>query len=235
MERKTPFVEGGSYHIFTRGVEKRAVFTSDSEYSRFLLLLFLCNGDKSVHIQNLLKKYQGDPSIRILADEIDKQKKTLVDILAYCLMPNHLHLVVREKTEGGISKFMLKLMTAYSMFFNTKHERSGPLFTRPFRSKYIDSDDYFQWVFAYVHLNPLELFDSHWKERGVLKDAFAAAVFMRSYKHSSFHDYFVGERPESCILAKKETLPFEIKELKTMDDLCVTLASKDALEFKGFS
>ncbi len=221
MERKSPFVEGEIFHLYTRGVEKRTVFMSDDDRTRFVLLLFLCNNREIVHLSNLLKKYQGDPLIQIFENE--GRTETLVDIIAYVLMPNHVHLVVHEKAEGGISKFMLKLMTAYSMFFNTKYERSGPLFTRPFRSKHVDSDEYFRWLFAYVSLNPLELFDQEWKARGELNNVVEAGEFLRNYRYSSFPDYFVAERPDSRIIAK-EAFPVEAKELKTMDDLLIQLA-----------
>lgn len=139
-------------------------------------------------------------------------------------MPNHIHLIVREKLPGGISKFMLKLMTAYSMYFNTKYERSGPLFTRPFRSRHVDSDDYLRWLFSYVHLNSLELFQSDWKTQG-LADNKGAAAFMCSYRYSSFSDYSDVPRAESRILEKK-ALPFDADELKNFDDLLALLAGE---------
>ena len=231
MDRKVPFREDEIYHLYTRGVEKRIVFNTDEECNRFMLLLYLCNDTESQHLSVLLKRYQGESLIQIF--EKEKRVQTLVDIIAYTLMLNHIHLIVREKIAGGISKFMLKLMTAYSMFFNTKYERSGPLFTRPFRSKHVDSDEYFQWLFAYVLLNPLELFDSKWKKSGVLEHEKEAGKFMRNYKYSSFPDYFVGKRIESRII-DKSALPMEAKELENMDDLLTCLANGKG-EYQGES
>ena len=144
----------------------------------------------------------------------EKQGETLVDIIAYALMPNHIHLLLKEKIEGGISRFMLKLMTAYSMYFNTKHERSGPLFTRPFRSRHVGSDEYLQWLFAYILLNPLDIHQKNWKEQG-LKDKRAAQVFLREYRYGSFSD-LARERPESGILS---TGDFNLDTMKDFDDL----------------
>ena len=172
MERKDPFEKECQYHLFTRGVEKRTVFMSTKDYERFMLLLLLCNSEKSVRIADLVTSSQGEPLRKAL--ELAKNRPPLVHILAYALMPNHIHLIVREHRKGGISKFMLKLMTAYSMYFNTKYTRSGPLFTRPFRSRHIDSDEYFRWVFSYVLLNPLELHQGNWKETGILNTQNAA-------------------------------------------------------------
>ena|SRR3989338_5515759 len=222
MDRKVPFIKDEIYHLYTRGVEKRTVFYTEEEYVRFMLLLYLCNDTESPHLSVLLKRYQGESLIQIFQKE--KRARTLVDIIAYVLMPNHIHLIVHEKNRGGISKFMLKLMTAYSMFFNTKYERSGPLFTRPFRSRHVDSDEYFGWLFAYILLNPIELFDPKWKKRGILNNERETGKFLRGYKYSSFPDYFVGERAESRIIEKK-SLPIEANELKTMDDLLTILAS----------
>lgn len=216
MERKTPFLEDEIYHLYTRGVEKRTVFNNDAEYVRFMLLMFLCNDTDAPHLSVMLKRYQGESLIQIF--EKEKRTRTLVDIIAYALMPNHIHLIVREKMKGGISKFMLKLMTAYSMFFNTKYERSGPLFTRPFRSKHVHDDEYFQWLFAYVLLNPVEIFDPQWKKSGVLKNERETGKFLRGYKYSSFPDYFVGKRSESRIITE-EAFPLEAKDIKSMDDL----------------
>ena len=140
-------------------------------------------------------------------------------------MPNHIHLIVHEMRKGGISKFMLKLMTAYSMYFNTKYARSGPLFTRPFRSRHINSDEYFRWVFAYVLLNPLELHQVDWKETGVRNRA-EAAQYMQTYPYSSYQDYFAKDRPESRIL-EKSALPIELNEVQTMDDLLIALSENE--------
>src|SRR5665213_2722769 len=127
MERKIPFIEDEYYHLYTRGIDKKIVFETKNDYDRFMALLLLCNSADSVKFANVIRKYRGEPSLKMF--EMEKSTKRLVDIVAYALMPNHLHLLVHENQAGGISKFMLKLMTAYSMFFNTKYQRSGALFT----------------------------------------------------------------------------------------------------------
>ena len=223
MERKIPFEEGETYHLYTRGVDKRTIFASEQDSERFLALLSLCNSKESVRI----KPGRGEPSAKAFGAENASER--IVGIFAYALMPNHIHLIVREKKTGGISKFMLKLMTAYSMYFNTKYERSGPLFTRPFRSKHIDTDEYFQWVFAYVHLNPLGLFQSDWKEKG-LSDKDGGVEFMRAYRYGSYQDYFRGTRPESRIL-ERGALPMSANDLGSMDDLLAALAN-DAYDYQ---
>ena len=214
MERKVPFLVGETYHAYTRGVEKRIVFEDRKDYQRMQLLLYLCNSDKSVHMQNLFTKHKGEPLIKMFEE---KRSETLVEVIAYTLMPNHIHLLLKEKIEGGISRFMLKLMTAYSMYFNTKNERSGPLFTRPFRSKHVDSDEYLRWLFSYILLNPLDIHQKNWKEQG-LKNKRAAEIFLREYPYSSFFD-LARNRPESIILS---TGNFDLDTMKDFDDLLGT-------------
>ena len=94
----------------------------------------------------------------------EEKEKPLVSILSYCLMPNHFHLILYEHTENGISKFMGKLLTAYSMYFNKKYDRSGPLFTHPFRSEHINNDSQYMYIFSYIHLNPLSIIQKNWKK-----------------------------------------------------------------------
>jgi len=130
-------------------------------------------------------------------------KNRLVSVCIWCLMPNHFHLILKETREGGITQFMQKLMTAYSMHFNKKYERSGPLFTTPFRSKHIKDDKYFQCLFGYVHLNPVKIIDSKWKEKGI-KDIKKAKDFLRKYKYSSYLDFLGQDRPEKNILSLED-------------------------------
>src|SRR3989344_2030506 len=93
---------------------------------------------------------------------------SLVSVLAYCLMPNHFHLVLRQKNQDGITLFMRKLATAYAMYFNTKYDHSGVLFQCRYKSKHVNTDAYLRWIFSYVHLNPLEIIQPEWKERGII-------------------------------------------------------------------
>ncbi len=196
-----PFEVGEHYHIYNRGVDKRNIFHDARDRDRFRDALFVCNTEKS-------SKFRDLPT-DLFTFERDE---TCVDVFAYALMPNHFHLIIGEKQEGGISSFMGKLLTSYSMYFNTKYERSGPLMCRPFRSSHIDSDEYFRWVFAYVHLNPLELFEPQWKKNGV-KNVKRATRNLTGYAYSSYSDYFSHERKESRILSQK-SLPIDASDIK---------------------
>jgi len=195
MYRKTPFVENEYYHIYSRGVEKRKIFLNVKDYNRFVALLYIMNQTGSFRMDNFLRDNKND-LVNIFNEKTDEP---LVSILGYCLMPNHFHLILYEHTEGGISKFMGKLLTAYSMYFNTKYERSGPLFTHPFRSEHIDNESQHMYIFCYVHLNPLSIVEKSWKEEGV-KNKKEAIEFLEKYQFSSYQDFIEKNRPESKIV-----------------------------------
>src|SRR5665811_1016155 len=115
MSRNISIAPGEFYHLYNRGTEKRDIFTDRADRERFLALLYLCNTTEPVHIDDI-QKSRGSTSRKIgleMLFEIERED-TLVDICAYCLMPNHFHLLVREKEELGISRFMQKLMTGYT-------------------------------------------------------------------------------------------------------------------------
>ncbi len=146
-----------------------------------MMLLYLANSEQDVRIGNVLK------STRYENVFLQERGESLVAIGAYCLMPNHFHLLVTPLVENGISQFMLKLQTGYSMYFNTKNERNGALFQGPFRSTHADSDRYLQYLYSYIHLNPAKLQDPQWKER--VGSRTALMKFVESYPYSSYGVY----------------------------------------------
>lgn len=182
MQRKIPFIEGEYYHVYNRGVEKRIIFKTDFDYKRFILLLHVLNTDKNLKIRDLLRSSSFNELLKI------KNDNPIVAIGSYCLMPNHFHLLITPLVEGGISKFMLKLETAYSMYFNGKNERSGALFQGVFKSQHLDNDEYLRYIYSYIHLNPAKLKDKNWKENGP-KDSRSLKEFVLSYKYSSIGEY----------------------------------------------
>jgi len=120
-------------------------------------------------------------------------------------MPNHIHLLVREKEEQGISKFMQKLMTGYTMYFNKRHERTGALFQGKFKATHANEDRYLKYLTSYIHLNPIKLIEPTWKETGI-RNRKSAEKYLSNYRYSSYPDYLGISRVESMIL-NKEALP----------------------------
>jgi putative transposase len=198
MSRNISIAPDEFYHIYNRGTDKRDIFSTNEDRERFLALLYLCNAVEPVHISNIQKK-RGSTLIEALPET--ETREALVDICAYCLMPNHFHLLVREKEEQGISRFMQKLMTGYTMYFNRRHERTGTLFQGKFKATHADNDLYLKYLIAYIHLNPVKLIEPKWKDDGI-QDKVSAERYLRDYKYSSYQDYLGAQRAESIIINK---------------------------------
>lgn len=140
---KVKFAPGEHYHIFNRGVDKRAVFLDDADFERFLQSLEEFNTARPIGsiFENSFRKSQlGRPTSK------------LVNIVCYCLNKNHFHLVLEELVDGGISEFM-KRLGGYTKYFNIRHKRNGTLFQGRFKARHIDSNEYLLRVGAYVNLN----------------------------------------------------------------------------------
>ena len=118
-------------------------------------------------------------------------------------MPNHFHILVKEIVENGLSKYMEKLTTGYSMYFNKKYERVGPLFQGRFKGEHVDNDEYLKYLYAYIHLNPMKIIEPNWKEIGI-KDKKRALKYISQYYYSSYGDYYGIKREEGAILSKNE-------------------------------
>jgi len=191
MLRKTALVPGEWYHLYNRGTDRREIFATEKDYERFLRLIYLCNSSSPADL-----KLQGETLYD--ATLVDRGE-TLVDLAAYCLMPNHFHFLVREKAEGNISRFMQKLTTGYTMYFNKRHERSGALFQGVFKSQHAKDDRYFKYVISYIHLNPVKLIEPKWKETGI-NNKDTASDYLREYRYSSYPDYTGKNRLEGILI-----------------------------------
>src|SRR3989344_8357266 len=154
--RRVPFQIDEWYHCYNRGIDKRTVFESEDDAERFLQLLYLANSPEEVRLCDL-----SSSTDKILERP---RARTLVSVGAYCLMPNHYHLLLKEIADGGISRFMQKLGTAYTMYFNKKYKRVGNLLTKPFRARHVGEDRSFQRVVDYIHCNAAELTEAGWKK-----------------------------------------------------------------------
>lgn len=184
--RKIPFANNHIYHIYNRGVEKREIFLDKKDYFRFIHDLFEFNDETPAG------KF-SDKSSEFLSEmkfpTVKKPKRTpLVEILCFCLMPNHFHLLLRQVVENGITNFMHKVGTGYTMYFNQKFERTGSLFQGPFKAVLVKNDAYFLHLSRYIHLNPVELIEPNWKREGIINWD-QANKFLESYRWSSYLDY----------------------------------------------
>jgi len=214
MQRNLNFAPGESYHVYNRGNEKQKIFRDKTDYRRFILLLYYANSVEPVHLQSVkkdIKKLQGN-----FIKKMDEKRETLVDIGAWCLMSNHFHILIKEKVEGGISKFLLKLATGYSMYFNKRYDRVGSLLQGAFKAEHLDKDNYLKYLFSYIHLNPIKLLQSDWKEKGI-KDDKKAVDFLNHFEYSSYIDY-VGDNRGYRFILNKEAFPEYFEDVKNFNE-----------------
>ncbi|HEY4501551.1 MAG TPA: transposase [Candidatus Paceibacterota bacterium] len=195
MATRTPIIVDEWYHCFNRGVDKRRVFVSSEDYERFLALLYICNGTHNIR----LSERYSSKLLDVLADKTLDRGETLVELGAYALMPNHIHLLCKEIHKGGIAVFMQKVLTGYTMYFNKKYKRTGPLLSGVFKSRHVDEDRYFKQVVSYILLNPAELYEPGWKEgKG---DIIKLKKKLLNYKYASLADFMGNDRPEGKIVS----------------------------------
>lgn len=167
--RTAPFSTDGYYHVYNRGVDKRIVFHRFGHYLHFVSA-----------IRNILNT--GSATQRRLYNQ-SLALKSKVGLLAYCLMPNHYHLLLKQLQNGGITEFMQKLDTSYTKYFNLNNHRSGHLFEYSFKAKHIESDELLLHVSRYIHLNPV----------------IASLVEQpEQWRWSSIHDYLDIETKPLC-------------------------------------
>jgi putative transposase len=147
--RRIPLANTEFYHVFNRGVDKRRIFMDQYDLQRFFQSMFVFNTLEpigSIYEHTYLKKFGSEASKK------EKNKK-LVDFGCFCLNLNHYHFILRQISDQGIEKFMHRLSTGYTKYFNHKHQRSGVLFQGPFKAVHIDTNEQLLHVSAYVNLN----------------------------------------------------------------------------------
>jgi len=203
--RNIVFEPGIVCHVFNRGVDKRNIFISEADMWRFIQGMFLFN-DKDISLGILRQieiKNKGRINFTLLKEFIDKNKtnrEPLVRIMGDCLMPNHFHLMVQEIEKGGLSKFMHRLGTGYTNYFNKKYSRTGSLFEGPFKAAKIDNDEYLKYVLVYMNIiNPGQLVEPELKEKGI-ENIEKVLNFAENYSFCTNPDY-LGKR-ESIIIDK---------------------------------
>jgi len=140
------FAPGEVYHIYNRGVDKRKIFINPKDRERFYQSMIVFNANDPVG-----SLYEHAFNLRLGRSKTNT--KPLVDIISYCLNPNHYHLIVRQRSQNGISEFMKRLGGGYTMYFNARNKRSGALFQGRFKSVHITTNEQLIHVVSYVNLN----------------------------------------------------------------------------------
>lgn len=183
------YEENGYYHIYNRGVEKRVIFEEESDYRIFQYYIF-------VYLASPDKVRQNYPSLKFNLARNNLYSE--VSLISYCLMPNHFHFLIKQITKDGITKFMRRMIDAYTRYFNQKYERVGSLLQGKFKASKIENDEYLLYLTAYIHQNPL-------------KFAFKSNQLV-NYFWSSYSSYIGGQKkdfvnPEEILLFFSKTNP----------------------------
>ena len=184
--RKEIFVANEYYHIYNRGVDKRDVFLNDRDRTRFINTAYVLNGFLEI-------PHRFDLQSLTPREWLKSRKQPMVEIAAGCLMPNHFHFLMTPLQDDGISKFLHKLSVSYTMYFNKRYERSGSLFESTFKAKHVDKHEYASYLTQYIHLNPLDLFQT--KSRTEQIEA------VRNFPWSSLPDYLGKNSRLSLLLS----------------------------------
>lgn len=196
------YIDDGYYHIYNRGVEKRIIFQDDQDYKVFL---------------SYLKFYLTDPTLRgstpkSFPSQQLKNHTHQIKLIAYCLMPNHFHIYVKQSNGYAINHFMRSLSTRYAMYFNKRYQRVGPLFQGIYKAIYIDNELQYLYLSKYIHRNPLDLphytpqtlseypYSSYPNFLGIIHQDWVhpeeiSSYFSKEYHHTPYQE-FVEENSE---------------------------------------
>jgi putative transposase len=191
------------YHTLNRGVDKRNIFLDEQDHFRFIHDLFEFNDTKPANTTYWDFKKFRDSGFNDFASRSTERKarKLLVSIHAFCLMPNHYHLLLTPRISDGITKFMKKLNIGYAKYFNEKYKRNGALFEGRYKSIRIVDEVHFSHIPQYIHFNPLDLVAPEWRNNQ-LTDYQKTITFLGSYRWSSFLDY-IGKNNFSSITNRR--------------------------------
>src|SRR3989344_5033777 len=201
MAKRPEFYNGGIYHVYNRGTEKRDVFLDSGDFVRFVHDLYVLNDEAThVHTRRRVPVFARRDVRGPTSDIPARKRKLLVEVIAWVLMPNHYHVILQQRADDGVSRFMQKLGTGYTMYFNERYERNGVLFQGKYKVKPVETDAYLRHLVHYVHGNPTAL----WKEgkvaRGKMEREDEALGRLREYRWSSYLDY-VGEKNFPSVLS----------------------------------
>ncbi len=178
--RKEPLIKGCLYHIFTKSIAGYKIFRSHQDYSRMLEMIKFYSFEKPPVKFSIYQTLEG-------RDEFFRKnlsnRKSLISIVTYCLMPTHIHMILVQLEDKGISIYMKNLLDSYTRYFNIKNERKGPLWQGRFKSVLVKGDEQFLHLTRYIHLNPTS---EHIVEE------------VNQWPYSSYHEYLGKKKEQLC-------------------------------------
>lgn len=173
---------GEYYHVYNRGVARQTLYQDQLDWVRMLFsILYYQSPARFDNVRRVCDTYDSGLGFEVDQDTFSSvMDGRQVELVAFCIMPNHFHLIVRELVEGGMSRYLQRVMVSYTMFCNTKYDGSGHVFQGRFNAKHIPDNEYLMHLSAYIHRNPREL--KTWKGREA------------EYPWSSYQDYVKENR-----------------------------------------
>lgn len=153
--RKESIETNQVYHVFNRSIAGYKIFNKESEYLRIInALLYYQSPNPEISFSKFLRTSNNQTDKKGILP-FSKFEKKPVQIIAYCIMPTHFHLVLRQLEDKGISIFMNNIQNSYTRYYNILHNRKGPLWEGPFKNVLVDTDEQLLHLTRYVHLNPV--------------------------------------------------------------------------------
>lgn len=236
--RREQFINGEFYHVVIRGIDGKLLFKNIDDYYRSIFSIYEFNNINPVEIlkrrkeiqrfkNSMKKKSSGAPSspqspnsqILIKSLKMSDKRELLVDVVAFSLMPNHIHLLLKQIEDGGITKFMQKLGGGYGNYFNKKYHRKGYVFQNAFTAVHIENDRQLKIVLNYIHINAISLIEPKWKEKGIKNIEKVIKFLENEFRWSSCFDY-IGKKNFPSVTEREFML-------KVMDE---ERGCKDAIE-----
>lgn len=186
--RSLVFANDQIYHVFNRGIERRTVFTNTREYQRMLeAVWFYRFRNPKLRLSHYLNLSEAEK--RLFTNEL-KNQALMTDLIAFCLMPNHFHLVLRQKQDNGIRSYVANTVNSYTKYFNIKHKRVGPLFQGIFKAVHVETEEQLLHLTRYVHLNPVTAYLVEMKD-------------METYPWSSLAAYLNNQNQKTIFVERK--------------------------------
>ncbi len=194
--RKKPLITNKIYHVISRSIAEFIIFRDHKDYERMRELL------QYYRVENTPLRYSVYKSIKkreILYEKVLQNKEKLVEIIAYCIMPTHIHLVLKQLKDNGISLYMGNILNSYSKYFNAKTKRKGPLWEGRFKSIEVETDDVLYHLTRYIHLNPVTAYLVEKPE---------------DWKFSSYKEFISEVKEDKKLCSFKELMDINPEEYK---------------------
>ncbi len=183
--RNIKIAPGEYYHIFNRGVNKQTIFNSNADRARFLfLILYFQSPVTLLNISRPIKDFVKHSVFNTDKEKIIKER--FVELVSFCLMPNHFHIILKEVEESGIARYMQRVLNSYTKYYNTKYNKSGHLFQGPYKAVHVENNNQLLYLSTYIHRNPREL--KEW----INKES--------NYPWSSYQDFIKNNRFEELLV-----------------------------------